>query len=425
MQVKPMDVKSDPDVIRHQSMRKLALTWLAQTRSSQQKLVELINKYWQAQGVQGFKCEHTLLSRMLHPSEPYLAMAGRAKAMKIQEAILVICSGPTTPSVIETAPEPDEVWASDEEHAFVAHRARLRSLRNREGLRPFQAVALMGELIANALGMDDSLPSNAVGETFRQRAAENALMSLAVIVDEEDVTRSLAHRMASEDALDMERALQIQDAQVARVRKVMSSVKEPTVGMMAYAGIVLFHSGKRDTGFGLLIEAVRRSYDIGLRHDPNWETLIEFLDRLEGQKAVDADKFLEQAVALFDQTLSDPEREKHRQLMVRAFAMVEAPHVSKAIHACCPRMAAKLYPASGGAPKGGAGAGAANVVVILLLALGSLVSGASVWNHVWNGPDEVMVAGAGNNYAGGETRGREAKGGQGNPPPPPAKDQQT
>jgi hypothetical protein len=39
-------------------------------------------------------------------------------------------------------------------------------------------------------------------------------MTLAVIVDEEDVTRSLAHRIATEDALDMERALQIQDGQM-------------------------------------------------------------------------------------------------------------------------------------------------------------------------------------------------------------------
>ncbi len=424
MQVKPMEVKSDPDVIRHQSMRKLALTWLAQTRASQQKLVELINKYWQAQGVPGFKCEHTLLSRMLHPTEPYLAMAGRAKAMKIQEAILVICSGPAAPSVIETAPEPDEVWATDEEHAFVAHRARLRSLRNREGLRPFQSLALLGELIANALGMDDSMPSNAVGETFRQRAAENALMTLAVIVDEEDVTRSMAHRMASEDALDMERALQIQESQVARVRKVMSSVKEPTVGMMAYAGIVLFHAGKRDTGFGLLIEAVRRSYDIALRHDPNWETLIEFLDRLEGQKATDADKFLEQAIALFDQTLSDPGREKHRQLMMRAFAMVEAPSVNKSLHECNPRLAAKVYPNNGNAPKGGMGS-MGNALVILVLALGSLLSGAAVWNGVWDEPEDAVVAAAGSSTYGNETRGREAKGGQTNPPPPPPKDQQT
>ncbi len=400
-------------------MRKLALSWLSQTRSSQQKLVELVNKYWQAQGEAGFKCEHTLLSRMLHPSEPYVALAGRLKAMRIQEAIMVICSGPTSPSVIETTPEPDEVWSSDEEHAFVAHRARLRSLRDREGLRPFQSLALVGELIANALGMDDTLPSNTLGETLRQRAAENALLTLAVIIDEQDVTRSLARRISDEDGLMADRAAQIQEAQITRVRKMMAGVKEPTVGMMAYAGVVLFHTGKRETGFGLLIEAVRKSYDIAHRHDPNWETLLDLLDRLHAQQTPDAGKFMEQAAGLFEQTLSDPSREKHRQLMTRAFAMVEAPCVNRALHATAPKLAAKLYPNSGKAK----GSSLGNAVVMLLLMLGSVVMGGAMLSHAPS--NDAMVAMSQDGATHAAVRGREAKGGPTNPPPPPPTDQQT
>jgi hypothetical protein len=419
MQVKPVESKQNQDVVRHQSMRKLALTWLAQTRSSQQKLVELVNRYWQAQGEPGFKCEHTLLSRMLHPSEPYVALAGRVKAMKIQEAILVICSGPSAPSVVETTPEPDEVWSSDEEHAFVAHRARLRSLRNREGLRPFQSLALVGELIANALGMDDTLWSNELGETLRQRATENALLTLAVIVDAHDVTRSLAQRTAQEDALSGDRANQIQEAQIARVRKMMGGVKDPTVGMMAYAGVVLFHAGKRDTGFGLLIEAVRKSCDIARRHDPHWETLLDLLDRLEEQKAPDAGRFMEQAAALFEETLSDPEREKHRQLMVRAFAMVEAPCVNRALFATSPKLAAKLYPNQAKARANGVG----QAVVMLLLMLGALITGGVMVNQGPAGGDAIVAVNQEATHA--AVRGREAKGGPTNPPPPPSTDQQT
>jgi hypothetical protein len=175
------------DVRRHQAMVDMAFAWLARTNARQSKLVDLVTAHWRSRGEADFTCDHSMLSRMLHPDVPYIATPRRQQAMRIQEAIMTLCAQRHDVNVIEPAEGAAGgeglVWSSDDEHAFLANRARLRQVRERAAESLPAMLNLVGELLIHARALDDCQPSNEMGETYRQRGCENALMSLAAMLD--------------------------------------------------------------------------------------------------------------------------------------------------------------------------------------------------------------------------------------------------
>jgi hypothetical protein len=267
------------DIHRHQAMVKLVFEWMSRTHGSQQLLVRCLTEFWQRRGQAEYRCDHSLLSRILNPVEPHVPTPNRPKSMQILQAAMVVCSRAGDPNVIGDPTDDDAAWSSDDEHAFKIHRVRLRQLReNSRGLL-FESLHRIGEFFAAARGMDDKASSNALGETLRRRASENVLLALAAIVDPGREVVRLADRLRTEGVGDAE-ATRLEREQVARVELILAANAPPSVNMKAYAGPILFHCGERARGMDMLLDAAAASHDFDQRHDPHWRTVLDLVERL-------------------------------------------------------------------------------------------------------------------------------------------------
>jgi hypothetical protein len=403
---------------RHQRMVRLAFDWMARTGGNQQKLVDLINDYWHARGDEQFDCDHTLLSRMLHPDAPYVATSRRLKAMQLQEALLTLCVQRHDVNVVQTAGDEELTWSSDDEHAFLAHRARLRQLREQGEACASAALNLLGELVVAVRGLDDRHPSNHQGETFRQRGAENLIMTLATLVDRGQAAGLLEHLQAAE-GLAPPRADEIRRQQLSRLESTLAAVGQVTVNMHAYAGVAMFHLAQRERGMILLIDAVRRGQSSELRHDPHWETLLELLERLHKAQADDARKWSDQARAVAQAVLEDHDHPARRMLLVRAWARLQLPELTRHWSDADPSLVARVQRLVAADQPARPTAGPTRAASRLLgAAVALLLSAAAAWTVAAPGllsSDDAAVA-----Y---NIRGREARGPSTPPPPPPSAEQ--
>jgi hypothetical protein len=312
-------------VARHAAMVQLVQQWTHRTRGTQQVLLRAIEEFWRRRGEPDYKCDHTLLSRVLNPVVPYVPTIARPKAMRIQQALMIVCAQPDNPNIIETAGDSDSQFVSDEEQAFKVHRARLRQLRDNAGANLFQSLHRIGEFFPAARGMDDTQRDPATGETFRQRACENTLMSLAALVDGGSPVKALEARLI-EEGVEPPHAAGLQRKQVDRVDSMLElfgGAAFPGVNIAAYGGAALFHCGQQERGVQLLLDSVAEAHDISLRHDPHWETVIELLERLLEADHAEAKRWSRQAMAIA--AGHHKNRERHWALLVRAWPFVKAP----------------------------------------------------------------------------------------------------
>ncbi len=285
---------------RHRVMVELVFDWMRRTHASQQRLVQAINEFWHRRGKRDYQCDHTLLSRILNPDRPHVPTPHRPRSMMILQAAMIVCARNDDPNLIAQANDEDRHWASDDEHLFKVHRARLRHLRNHQRQSLFTALSLVGEFVAAAASMSD-LP---VGqdESFRVRGVENTLMTLAALCDDGQSLRDVAERLR-EEGCDEVTATQTMQQQVARLERLLESLPTPSVNMNAYAGAGLFFCGQQERGMTLLLAAVERSEDLRQRHDPHWETLLELLNRLLIAKHAHAPRWTRQAAQLAQRAL--------------------------------------------------------------------------------------------------------------------------
>ncbi|MCC7193401.1 MAG: hypothetical protein IT444_11525 [Phycisphaeraceae bacterium] len=309
------------DIQRHQAMVKLVFEWMARTHASQQLLVRCIEEFWQRRGQADYRCDHSLLSRVLNPVDPHVPTPNRPRSMQILQAAMVVCARTSDPNVVNEATDDDAVWSSDDEQAFKIHRVRLRQLRENSRGSLFESLHRIGEFFAVARGLDDSRPSNTNGETLRCRASENVLLALAAVVDPGAEWTPLIDRLRHEGVAD-EEADRLVREQIARVEAILAAV-QPSVNMNAYAGVVLFHSGQRQQGMERLMQAVAASHDFHLRHDPHWRTMFDLLERLLAAEDAEAVNW-SRSVAAIAQT-SMAREGGYAQLLREAWREVEVP----------------------------------------------------------------------------------------------------
>ena len=329
MTLRASAIPSEHDHRRHQAMIRCVQQWTTRTRATQQRLVQAIEDFWQRRGESSYKCDHTLLSRILNPVHPHVPTARRPKAMRILQAAMVVCANTEDPNLIAPATDEDNSWAGDDEQSFKVHRARLRHLRENGRDSLFQALHRMGEFFAVARTMDDREPSNELGETLRQRACENVLMALGVVVDAGAAVTDLQERLAGEGvAADI--AQRLAQQQIERIDRVLESINPPSVNMLAYGGAALFHCGQQERGMRLLMQAVERCEDISRRHDPHWQTLIELLDRLLEGGHADARRWSRQAAQIVVGFLNQREACVNQlKLFKQSWEAVHAPRVAE------------------------------------------------------------------------------------------------
>lgn len=415
-------VTTADDLARHQQMARTIYGWMARTRATQQALRGCIEEFWRRRGEARYVCDHTLLSRILNPVTPYVPSPARPKAMKILQAAMIICSAADDPNVIATSCDGDLAWSSDEEQAFKIHRARLRHLRE-QGRSPLhQALHRMGEFAATARWMDDAKSTNELGETYRARAAENVLMTLAAIVDPGPAMEPLSARLAAEGVDGAETARLIGE-QVGRVDGMLELFPEMRVNLAAYGSIVLFYCDQQERGMQLLIQAVAAGHDQKLRHDPHWQTLLELLDRLLERHDAAAARWSKLAAAVAAKALRSPAG----ALLKQAWSLVTAPHVAEHWKEIAPAVAAELagrkpapaqQAATPPAPPAGGRKHAKPLGALAAAITGLIFTGMAMAEPAPScgcdsddpQPQAVMEV---------AIRGRESKNGQPPPPPPP------
>lgn len=319
---------------RHQEMVRWVFDWMRRTHGTQQLLVRCVQDFWRRRGDANYRCDHSLLSRILNPVSPHVPTAGRPKSMRILQAIMVVCTPCNDPNVIEQATDEDSAWSSDEEQAFKIHRARLRQLRENGRSLLFQSLHRMGEFAAVAQRMDDTPPAgdrSAAPDTLRRRACENVLLTLAALVDPGEQLCRLRDRLIAE-AVAPEEARRLEEQQVRRIDAILAAVT-PGVNMNAYGGAALFHCGQRERGMAMLLDAVTHSHDIQLRHDPHWETLLDLLETLLRHKDPAGEDWSLRAATIARDILATKVSvaagggSGGRQFLTRAWQMVHAPHV--------------------------------------------------------------------------------------------------
>lgn len=315
---------------RHQEMVRWVFDWMRRTHGTQQLLVRCVQDFWRRRGDANYRCDHSLLSRILNPVSPHVPTAGRPKSMRILQAIMVVCTPCNDPNVVERATDEDSAWSSDEEQAFKIHRARLRQLRENGRASLFQSLHRMGEFAAVAQWMDDTPPADdrsATPDTLRRRACENVLLTLAALIDPGEQLCRLRDRLIAE-AVAPEEARRLEEQQVRRIDAILAAVT-PGVNMHAYGGAALFHCGQRERGMAMLLDAVTHSHDIQLRHDPHWETLLDLLETLLRHKDPEGEGWSLRAATIARDILAPNTSvvSGGRQLLTRAWQMVHAPHV--------------------------------------------------------------------------------------------------
>ncbi|MBI1337159.1 MAG: hypothetical protein GC164_09375 [Phycisphaera sp.] len=310
---------------RHQRVVKTVFEWLAKTHATQQKLVQLVEEHYHHKGDTTFHCDHAMLSRILNPVAPYIPTARRKRAVQILTALSVICSRPDDANLIQSLPDNDHLPLGDDEQAFVRHRARLRQVRERFIGSPYEALHFVGEFCAVASWMDDQEHSNDLGESLRQRAVENTLMTLASIVDSGAVIERLADRL-ERAGLSHEEAVEVERKQVERIERLLESLKQPGVNAEAYAGAALFFLDQNERGMTMLQNAVGKGVDAEHRHDMHWETLLDLLERLLKSDHADATRWTKQALQIAQRLLADRPSPAW-ELLHNAWYNVEAPHV--------------------------------------------------------------------------------------------------
>lgn len=323
---------------QHQEMVRRVFDWMRRTQGTQQLLVRCIEGFWRRRGLAGYRCDHSLLSRILNPVAPHVPTLGRPKSMRILQAVLVICTPCDDPNVIECASDEDLQWSSDAEQAFKIHRARLRQLREVGRASLFQSLHRLGEFAAIACWMDDTPPpasGDAIGETLRRRACENVLLTLAALIDPGQELHRLRDRLIA-DGVAADEAARLEAQQVERVDAVLAATK-PDVNLHGYGGAALFHCGQRERGMAMLLDAVAHGYDIQRRHDPHWETLLDLLDTCLRHNLADARAWSLRAAEIARLTFAKAEASAAapdsatasggRQLLIRAWRMVDVPLV--------------------------------------------------------------------------------------------------
>lgn len=314
------------DTQRHQAMVKLVFEWMARTHGSQQLLVRCIEEFWQRRGQKDYRCDHSLLSRIVNPVEPHVPTPNRPRSMQILQAAMIVCSRASDPNVVNEATDDDAAWSSDDEQAFKIHRVRLRQLRENSRGSLFESLHRIGEFFAVARGLDDVKPSNANGETLRRRASENVLLALAAVVDPGAEMVALGERLKKEGVADDE-ADRLTREQTARAEAILAA-SEPSVNMKAYAGVVLFHGGERQRGMERLLEAAAASHDFNLRHDPHWRTVLDLLERLNSTGDTDAAGWTRKAATIAGASLALGSG--YARLLREAWREVEEPMLRQA-----------------------------------------------------------------------------------------------
>lgn len=314
------------EIQRHQDMVRCVFDWMNRTQGTQQLLVRCIEEFWRRRGDATYHCDRSLLSRIINPVTPHIPTASRLKSMRILQATMIVCAPSHDPNVIASAEEQDAAWSSDEEQVFKIHRARLRQLREHGRESLFQSLHRIGEFCASARWMDDTTPSNELGETLRQRASENVLLALAALIDPGDAKTCLRARLEG-DGVATADATRLEDQQVQRVRSILASHTPPGVNMNAYAGAVLFHCGLREEGMNTMLDAVAHSHDLARRHDPHWETLLDLLEKLLQDDDAQAGEWATRAARMAQAAVADDAKPGAADLLRRAWQMVRVPIV--------------------------------------------------------------------------------------------------
>jgi hypothetical protein len=314
------------ELSRHESMIRCVGQWMLRKRATQQRLVSAIEEFWRRRGESDYVCDHTLLSRILNPVTPHVPTARRPKAMKIMQAAMIICSHEDDPNLIAPAMDEDGVWASDEEQAFKTHRARLRYLREQGRPDLFQSLHRLGEFVAVARSMDPAPDEH--GESFRTRACENTLMTLAAVIEPGDSLSHLSSRLIAQ-GIDRDTAVKLEQQQVERIDRMLDAAAPATVNMHGYAGAALLFCGQAERGMQMLLSACERSSDVKLRHDPHWQTLLELLERLLTVGEVNAKRWSRQAAQIALETVRARGRDGHLELLRQGWFAVAAPRVAE------------------------------------------------------------------------------------------------